>query len=94
MSRRWEYMQIVVNRDPGQDKWPVTLGYFQGAGEFVPLPTDDIGEVLDSFGLEGWELVGPPETQHAVAGTPSFGGAFIDRAFWVERRFWLKRELS
>lgn len=47
--------------------------------------------VLNSLGAQGWELIGSPEMQNEVD-RPDDGT--YDRAYWVDRTFWLKRRMA
>lgn len=50
--------------------------------------------VMNGLGAEGWELMGAPETQNAVVDMRSHDGSYRESARWVQRRFWLKREVE
>lgn len=87
----WEYGQLVVVREPSPDDWPVTATFYDGDGQSVPLDGSDPVAMLNKLGTDGWELVGAPEVFSVVATHTDSGGGRRDRAYWVERRFWLKR---
>ena len=57
---------------------------------------DEADEVvaLCKLGGLGWELVGPPHVLSAVATHVDSGGFGRDRAYWVEKNYWLKRQLD
>lgn len=90
----WEYAQVVQSREPAPVKgWPIAAVLHLGGGDEIALDdADNVMRALDSLGQDGWELVGPPEVFSVVATHVDSGGGQRDRAYWVERRFWLKRQ--
>jgi hypothetical protein len=92
----WEYAQLLVNREPSPspDFWPISMQLFTGDGQTVPVDGDNPVVALNGLGRDGWELVGPPEVLSVVASHIDSGGQARDRAYWVERRFWLKRTVQ
>jgi len=48
--------------------------------------------VIATLGSEGWELVGPPTSLNAVFTYRASNDTWHDRAYWVQREFWFKRE--
>ncbi len=47
---------------------------------------------LNKLGGYGWELVGPPNDLNAVFTYKAANDTWHDRACWVQRDFWLKRQ--
>jgi hypothetical protein len=94
MSRTWEYAQLHLSYDPGAADASI-YGW-------LALPDDDewqkLGKVeklralINRLGSEGWEMVGGPSSQNSVFTYQAGNDTWHDRAYWVERDFWFKRE--
>lgn len=88
----WEYAEILVVREPTpRSEWPITATVYYGDGRATSVDGDNPVVILNDLGRDGWELVGPPEVLNVVAAHVDSGGLSRDRAYWVERRFWLRR---
>lgn len=94
-GRKWEYAVVRCYRDPGESTG-VVKSWFYGPGQtaWAELDGSNTCALLNTYGTEGWELMGPPETQNAVFTYHASNDTWHDRAYWVERTFWLKREVS
>lgn len=79
-----------MTRVPG-GTWPTSAKVEINDGETVDLGSMTPIGALTKLGGDGWELVGAPEVQNAVLPVKDSDGVSLDRAFWVERRFWFKR---
>lgn len=96
MSRAWEYAQLRLTRDPGAEEMPISA--------WLALPGDtewqELGKVTGSsqivsrLGSEGWEMLGNPISQNSVFTYKASNETWHDRAYWVERDFWFKREAT
>jgi len=87
-------MQVIGARDPATKGWPITVTIMHASGESEQQEALNLIGVMNQLGDEGWELVGAPETQHAVVDMRSHDGGYRETARWVHRRFWLKREVE
>lgn len=91
----WQYARLQLNRDPGNS---------MEATGFLLLPGDgdwrELGVVQSLFGLvtdlgrDGWEMVGMPLDVNSVFTYQAANATWHDRAYFVEREFWFKREAS
>jgi hypothetical protein len=62
-------------------------------GESEAREAANLLDVINALGADGWELMGAPETQNAIVPIRTHDGGYNESARWVQRRFWLKREL-
>jgi hypothetical protein len=95
MRRTWEHTQLRLTCDPGADGMPI-YGW-------LAHPTDtkwqELGKIesvvplINQLGAEGWEMVGSPVSQSAVFTYKAANETWHDRAYWVVRDFWFKREV-
>ena len=95
MARKWEYALLRFTRDPGAD-------VMKSQGWLLTPETDDWKRIDDEkpsalreanrLGAEGWELIGPPISQDSVFTYKAANETWHDRAYWIERDFWFRRE--
>jgi hypothetical protein len=88
----WEYAQLALEREPkpGGD-WPIRAFLHLELQGAVEITYTDTVALINDLGRQGWELLGPPEVVNVAAVHTDSGGLHRQRAYWVERRFWLKR---
>lgn len=90
----WEYAQLVLQRDPGDDVSAI-YGFLRRTGDDewvrLGLVTDTLS-VLSGLGQAGWELVGSPVDVNAVFAYQAGNDSMHDRAYFLERGFWFKRQ--
>jgi hypothetical protein len=93
MARMWEYATITLTRDPGEADWTPNIWlWLPGATEAQKITDVDFFTTLNALGSDGWEMVGMPSTQDAVFTYKAANDTWHDRAYWVEKVYWLKRE--
>jgi hypothetical protein len=96
MRTHWEYSHLVLTCDPGKDPTEAR-GYLAlpDATAWKELGlVANITALLNELGRDGWELVGAPSDLNAVYSYQAANSTWHDRAYFVERRFWLKRPAS
>ena len=88
-------MQVIGVRDPSAQGWPIKVKILHASGESEEqeAAANLIG-VMNRLGAEGWEILGAPENQNVVADLRSHDGSYRESSRWVQRRFWLKREVE
>jgi hypothetical protein len=97
MGRKWEYALLRFTRDPGNDVMSFHGWLFTpGADDWKQLNDEKLSHTkeVNRLGAEGWELIGPPISQDSVFTYKAANGTWHDRAYWVERDFWFKREVK
>lgn len=93
MHVHWEYARLKLTCDPGKDI-TVYYGYLAlpGSASWKELGVvESIINAINDLGREGWELVGPPNDLNSVFTYKAGNDTWHDRAYFVERDFWLKR---
>jgi hypothetical protein len=94
MSRCWEYAQLRLTCDPGAQAIPM-YGWLAVGDNTVWQELGQLASampVIARLGSEGWELIGPPASLNAVFTYRAANDTWHDRAYWVQREFWFKRE--
>ena len=94
MRRHWEYAQLRFTCDPGVDGLPIYgwLTYPPDTKWKELGKIESVGSLMNRLGKEGWEMVGTPVSQNAVFSYKAANETWHDRAYWVTRDFWFKRE--
>ena len=89
---RWEYARLKLTCDPGVG---ITVYGYLGLPDTSSWKELGVIEsqtqLINSLGQEGWELVGSPTDLNAVYTYKAGNDTWHDRAYFVEREFWLKR---
>jgi hypothetical protein len=90
---KWEYTQLRLTCDPGQDGMPIH-GWLAPPGSESWEKLGVLAKpksVIDKLGSEGWEMVGGPTSQNSVFTYKASNDTWHDRSYWVERDYWFKR---
>ncbi len=87
-------MQVIGVRDPAKQGWPIKVKILHPSGESEEQEALNLIGIMNMLGAEGWELTAAPETQNAVVDMRGHDGTYRESARWVQRRFWLKREVE
>jgi hypothetical protein len=93
---RWEYAQLKLTRDPGSDI-NIVYGYLGLPDETTWTELGALKNTLttlNDLGKKGWALLGPPSDVNSVFSYKAGNETWHDRAYWVERDFWLKRPVD
>jgi len=95
MGRVWEYLLLRYTRDPGADTMDIQ-GWLliPGAEDWKKLEDKSPHKEVNRLGSDGWELVSAPVSQDSVFSYKAANETWHDRAYWVERDFWFKRETA
>ncbi len=93
---KWEYAQARFTRDPGSETMQI-YGWLALPGDTAWRELGKLGgplEAVNQLGSDGWEMVGSPVSQDSVFTYKAANSTWHDRAYWVERDFWFKREAT
>ena len=97
VARAWEYAFLRVLCDPGAEGLP-SYGYLATPPDTTKWQElgllENVLQVLLDLGSEGWEMMGPPTGLKAVFSYQAANDTWHDRAYYVEKDYWFKRELS
>jgi kumamolisin len=96
-GRVFEYAQLSLERDPdrrGSDGEWLATAYWRQGDSSTPVGSSEDGVInivalLDQYGADGWELVGPPEVQTYLGAS---GQQQMEPGDWLTKRFWMRRE--
>lgn len=91
---RWEYQNLIFTRRWNGKVWQGAVWLYRGneadelwSGDGNEFPSSQV--LMNGYGADGWELLGPPLQQNAV-----LHEAGLDVAGWTLLSFWMKRELG
>jgi hypothetical protein len=93
-NSRWEYQNLIFSRRWTGKVWEGSAWLCRGAevdqlwsGQDNAFPSSQV--LMNEYGSDGWELLGPPLQNSAVVNV-----AGLDVAEWTLLSFWMKRELT
>ena len=100
---RWEYQSLYITRWRDVDGWKTKCQLLTGtdATELWVGKSDDATQpntrkILNEWGSQGWELVGPPWTENMVSQEIDIDNnlQWIKAGRWVTLSYWMKRRLQ
>jgi hypothetical protein len=98
---RWEYQNLIMTRWLEDSDWKVNFTLYRGDEDDVIWDGSDSEcprpqALLNAWGNDGWELVGPPFAENMIATERERG--FSAHAYtvgrWVLLSYWMKRRVS